>query len=176
MILKILMFLKNVILKENFLKKEVIFILIYLFYNNHINLPGQEAAVGSLQQLDWGSWRLRRAWPGGRGSTAGARAVGLGHYLYVVGGESRLCERYSPSTDTWVQLTQPVGCHSLGAVVVWGNTLLLLGGDERRDGVWVIGDEVEQYNIQDDTWSVCDWKLPVKVGHYPGVFVVDLPQ
>ena len=60
--------------------------------------------------------------------------------------------RYNPSTDTWTTGNNPVLVHFFGALVHNNGRAYLIGGGGT--------DTIEEYNMDDDSWSVCDIKVP----------------
>ena len=67
--------------------------------------------------------------------------------LYASGGYNDIvCAWYIPYTDIWCPGKEPLDIHMLGALVYHNDKLLLLGGK--------YSDDIEEYNIDDDTWTV----------------------
>ena len=82
--------------------------------------------------------------------------------LFVAGGPNMICTWYQPDKDTWCTGQQPLREHRYGALTYHNNKLLLLGG-YFKGGTG----EVEEYNIDEDKWSMCSYKMPKKVySHY----------
>lgn len=81
--------------------------------------------------------------------SGGATAVSFEDKIHVVGGKSRCCMVYHPSSDIWVQLNRPKELHLLAPAVLWKNKIVICGGSA--------GTSVEEYDPQNDTWST--WKL-----------------
>ena len=52
-------------------------------------------------------------------------AVTLNDFIYVVGGNSKICLKYHPALDTWTTLSQPKQKHGLAPAVVWRGSILL---------------------------------------------------
>ena len=75
--------------------------------------------------------------------------------LFVAG---KICAWYSPDSDTWCTGQQTLCKHRYGALAYHNDKLLLLGGSEYGGT-----DEVEEYDIDEDTWSVCSYKMPKKL-------------
>ena len=89
--------------------------------------------------------------------------------LYAAGGRRRMCAWYDPATNTWCMGQQPLQKHKYGALVCHNDRLFLLGGNfQGCDG------EVEEYDMEEDTWMVCSYKMPRKLRHHYA-FVVDIP-
>ena len=88
--------------------------------------------------------------------------------LFVTGGQCMICAWYKPKSNTWHTGQQPLRKHRYGALSYHDDRLLLLGGSF-KDGT----DEVEEYNIDEDKWSVCSLKMPRKInGHH--AFVLNM--
>ena len=89
---------------------------------------------------------------------AGVSMTSARGQLFVVGGLNRICAWYQPETNTWCTGQQPLQKHRYGSLAYRNNTLLLLGGSF-SDGT----DEVEEYDIDEDKWIVCSYKMPRKL-------------
>ena len=89
--------------------------------------------------------------------------------LFVAGGRLQICAWYNPEIDTWCLGEKPLGVHMHGALAYHNERLLLLGGG------WKEGtDDVEEYDIERGTWSMCSYKMPAKLyDHY--ALVLDMP-
>ena len=88
--------------------------------------------------------------------------------LFAAGGYQRLCAWYNPTTDTWCTVQQPVQIHRYGSLAYHNDKLLLLGGSF-TDGT----DEVEEYDIDEDKWSMCSYKMPKKIYNHQA-FLLDM--
>ena len=91
--------------------------------------------------------------------------------LAVMGGRARICALYDPTTDVWTEGQQPRHVHYRGSLVYHDDRLLLMGG-------WWCGsgtDEVEEYSLDDGTWSTTDIKMPAGLRQHYGV-VLDSPH
>ena len=75
--------------------------------------------------------------------------------LFVAGGDDMICAWYSPETNTWCTGQQPLRMHVHGALAFHDDKLLFLGGSF-DDGT----DEVETYDIDEDKWRMCSYKMP----------------
>ena len=75
--------------------------------------------------------------------------------LFLAGGCDPTFLRYNPSSDTWTRGNPPILQHDNGALVYHGEKVYLLGGKEE--------DRVEEYNLDSETWSVCDFRIPKKL-------------
>ena len=84
--------------------------------------------------------------------------------LFVAGGENFVCAWYQPDTDTWCTGQRPLLQHEHGALVLYSNKLLLLGGSHEHGT-----DEVEEYDIEADKWTVCQYKMPRKLSNHHAV-------
>ena len=81
--------------------------------------------------------------------------------LFVAGGRSSICAWYNPKSNTWCTGQQPLYQHKYGALA-YHKKLLLIGGS-----VFNGSDDVEEYDIEEDKWSVCSYKMPRKIyNHY----------
>ena len=75
--------------------------------------------------------------------------------LFVAGGGDMICACYSPETNTWCTGQRPLRSHHYGALAYRDDKLLFLGGSY-DDGT----DKVEEYNIDEDRWQMCSYKMP----------------
>ena len=75
--------------------------------------------------------------------------------LYVAGGYYNMCAFYRPCTDTWCYIQPTLQKHLYGTIVHHSNKLILLGGDFNNGT-----DEVEEYNFENGTWSLCGYQIP----------------
>ena len=91
----------------------------------------------------------------------GVSMTSAGGRLLVAGGWHRICALYQPETNTWCTGQQPLWKHMYGAIVHYNDTILLLGGNY-EDGT----DEVEEYDIGADKWTVCSYKMPRKLHNH----------
>ena len=113
-------------------------------------------------------WTKRTSLPV-EGNCPGVSMTSTKDKLCVAGGLKKICALYDPTADVWITMKQPVHVHRYGTLVYHSNKLLLLGGSWSDST-----DEVEEYNVEDDTWSVCAYKMPVKLYNHHGL-VLDLP-
>ena len=104
-----------------------------------------------------------------KGSCRGVSMTSAEGKLFVVGAQGRICSLYNPTTDTWTNSQQTLHRHLYGTLVYYNNKILLLGGC-CVDGT----DEVEEYNVEDGTWSVTAYKMPAKLCNHHGL-VLDFP-
>ena len=81
-------------------------------------------------------------------------ALSVGEWIYVVGGKERRCMRYHVISDAWERLQTPLHEHLSGAAVLNGRKIVLCGG-------WR-SDEIEEYDVDSDQWSLSKMKMPVK--------------
>ena len=85
--------------------------------------------------------------------------------LYVAGGHERIFACYEHITDVWTTMRpQPVRVHLYGSLISHNNKILLLGGSYRYGT-----DKIEEYNVEDDAWSVCAYKMPGKLFNHHGL-------
>ena len=95
-----------------------------------------------------------RSFPGAR-SCIGVSMTSARGRLFVAGGNNSLW--YNPKTNTWCKGQQPLRNHKYGALAYHHDKLVLLGGNlEDETGA----DEVEEYNIEEDKWSLCSYRMP----------------
>ena len=88
--------------------------------------------------------------------------------LLVAGGYENICAWYQPETNTWCTGQQPLREHNYGALTFHNDKLLLLGGNFGGGT-----DEVEQYDFEEDKWTVCSYKLPQKLyNHHAFTFAM----
>ena len=86
--------------------------------------------------------------------------------LAVMGGQDRICALYDPTTDVWTEGQQPTYQHIFGSLVYHDDRLLMGGAS------WYDTDAVEEYSLDDGTWSATDIKMPARLNrHY--ALVVD---
>ena len=95
----------------------------------------------------------------------GTNMISARDRLFVTGGPQKVCAWYQPENDTWFTGQQPLQEHRYGALTYHNNKLLLLGGYFKEGGT----DEVEEYNIDEDKWSLCNYKTPRKLCHHHAV-------
>ena len=111
--------------------------------------------TGKLLRLDVNKkvWSHRQTIPGG--SCNGARMITIDDNLLVAGGDKKTFARYNPSTDTWTTGNRPALVHDRGALVYTNGKVYLIGGKDE--------DRVEEYSVDNMSWSVCDFKVPKKL-------------
>ena len=88
--------------------------------------------------------------------------------LYVAGGFYRICAWYRPCTDTWCAVQGTLKKHAYGSLVYHKDKLVLLGGSFDTNTK-----EIEEYNIEEGTWSLCSYKMPANLMDHCGL-VLDL--
>ena len=92
--------------------------------------------------------------------------------LFLAGGISQICAWYNPDVDTWcLGKRQPLRMHNYGALVYHMDKLLLVGGNFGGEAT----DDVEEYDIEGDTWSLCSYKMPPKLYNHHAL-VLDMPS
>ena len=102
------------------------------------------------------------------GTCVGVSMTAAHKRLFVAGGLQKFCAWYSPETNTWCKGQQPLREHKYGALTYHHDKLVLLGGhfgDERGTN------DVEEYNIEEDKWNVCSYKMPKKLYLHHAVVV-----
>ena len=104
-------------------------------------------------------------------ATYGISMTSAHGHLYVCGGHpTGTCAWYRPATDTWCSGQLPLLRHSYGTLVFHNDKLVLMGGSF-ADGT----DGIEEYSIEEDQWSVCNYQMPAKLnGHYG--LVLNIPN
>ncbi len=91
----------------------------------------------------------------------GARMTTAQDQLFVAGGNSKTLSWYGPVTDTWQTGNPPMLQHYLGALICHDQKLYLIGGKNES--------RAEEYNLDTQTWSMCDFKLPYEVSNLQAV-------
>ena len=86
----------------------------------------------------------------------GVGMTSVGGRLFAAGGHNMICAWYRPETNTWCTGQKPLHQHMYGPLVYHNDKLLLLGGSLKVSGT----DEVEEYNLENDKWSMCMYKMP----------------
>ncbi|ELT99868.1 hypothetical protein CAPTEDRAFT_46600, partial [Capitella teleta] len=74
---------------------------------------------------DLNVWQPRALMPN---ECRGGSAVSLHSNIYVVGGETKVCMQYSPSTDQWSMLAKPQLDHWRGPACVLNSKIIVCGG------------------------------------------------
>ncbi len=123
-------------------------------------------------------WRFGASLPDTMGRTFGARAVGLDDSCLVAGGPDNLCARYMIRTNRWEELTPPHHMHHYGSLILHAGEVLIMGGvsdiEEDDDGYGLPSDIVESFDVSQNTWSVCTWRMPQKLWlHHAVLLPVD---
>ena len=86
--------------------------------------------------------------------------------VYCAGGTRKLFYMYSIHNDCWSKPTPPLMLHNAGAFLCNDGSLLLIGGNS---------DDIEEYDVKEDTWKVVPYRLPHKLRcHF--AFVIDLTE
>ena len=125
--------------------------------DDRVYLLDQESSQLLCLDINKELWHALAPLPG-EGSSNGVTMASARGQLFVAGGKSMFCSWYRPETDTWCTGQCPKRYHSYGALVHHNNKLLLLGG-YYKEGT----DEVEEYNIENDEWSLCSYRMPKKL-------------
>ena len=81
--------------------------------------------------------------------------------LLVAGGRNMICAWFNIDTNTWITGTQPLREHKYGSLIHYNGKFLLLGGNYTHGS-----DEVEMYDIEEDNWTLCTYKMPQKLRHH----------
>ena len=76
-------------------------------------------------------------------------AVTMNDFIYVVGGNSRICLKFDPASDVWTRLSQPQQKHGYAPAVVWRGSILLAAGKNAEQKP----SAMEQFNPLTNTWS-----------------------
>ena len=82
----------------------------------------------------------------------GVRMVAVKDHLLVGGGRFQKFLLYNLATDTWTTGNPPRLGHYHGALGYRDQRLYLIGGLDETG--------VEEYDMDNDSWSVCDWEVP----------------
>ena len=101
----------------------------------------------------------------------GASMISARGRLFVAGGHQRTCAWYQPESNTWCTGQQPLREHNYGALAHYNEKLLLLGG-YFKGGT----DEVEEYHIDEDKWSMCSYKMPKKINLHHAIVMKIHPR
>ena len=95
-------------------------------------------------------------------TTRGASALAVDDMLYLVGCEGKICTQYNTKTENWIVLKPTSLVHIYGGCIFWKGKILLLGGATSKDPT-ILSKDIEEYDIQTDSWKICDFKLPSNV-------------
>ena len=106
--------------------------------------------TNQLISMENNVWITKASMPGNQ--CRSATMISLNGKLLVAGGSTPCLAWYSPDTDTWVTGTAPSLKHDFGALVSHGQSVYLLGGH--------MVDHVEEYKIDEESWSTCALRLP----------------
>ena len=123
--------------------------------DDRVYLLDQSSSQLLCLDIDKGVWHTLAPLPGD-GSCTGVSMASARRQLFVAGGLGMFCCWYTPETNTWHNGQQPLREHTYAALTYHRDKLVLLGGN-LGDGTGT--DEVEEYNIEEDKWSVCSYKL-----------------
>ena len=119
-------------------------------------------------EVQTNTWRKRAPLPV-KESCFGISMTSARGRLYVAGRKKgRMCAYYEPVTDTWCFGHQPLLKHKYGSLVCYNNKLILLGGSFKG-----CTDEVEEYDIDEGSWTVCSYKMPKRL-HLHTCVVLDM--
>ena len=82
--------------------------------------------------------------------------------LLVAGGHNMICAWFNIDTNSWSTGHPPLRKHQYGSLAHYNGKFLPLGGSFAGGT-----DEVEMYDIEDDKWTLCSYKMPRKLcEHY----------
>ena len=113
--------------------------------------------------IDKKAWRSLSPLPV-KGDCRGVSMASAREWLFVAGGLCKICSWYKPETNTWCMGQQPLKQHKYGALAYNNDKILLLGGSYMGGT-----DEVEEYDIDENKWSVCSYKMPEKLYRHHAV-------
>ena len=122
--------------------------------------------TGNLLHLDVSRkiWSTRTPFPQGR--CRGVSMVSAQDKLFLAGGSDRVCAWYNTASSAWFMFQQPLQKHKYGTLVHYDNKLILLGGS------YVGGtEEVEEYDIESDSWSMCQFLMPAGLFYHYAVLL-----
>ena len=130
--------------------------------DNTVYLLEHQDSVKLLQMdVDTKVWN-ELASPPIAGQCPGIRMTTAQDMLFVAGGYQNVLALYNLKTDTWSTGQQPLKKHHYGALAYHNNKLVFLGGYSNGGSV-----EVEEYDVEEDKWSVCSYKMPKNLyGHH----------
>ena len=131
-----------------------------------------DETTGLLVQLDVdsGRWIKRASLPWNGTDYFGVSMTSAKGQLYVAGGPHKVFANYRPCIDTWCFATPTLRKHTYGSLVYHEDKLILLGGG----ALWG-SDDVEEYSFEEGTWSLCSYKMPIRLYHHTGI-VLNIPK
>ena len=88
----------------------------------------------------------------------GVSMTSANRLLLVAGGQHMICAWFNIDTNTWSTGKQPLQEHRYGSLTYHNGKFLLLGGHFKQGT-----DEVEMYDIEEDSWTLCTYKMPLKL-------------
>ena len=134
--------------------------------DDRIYLLDQNTSQFLCLDIDKEVWHTLAPLPGD-GSCIGVSMTAARKQLFVAGGQNMFCSWYTSETNTWCNGQQPLREHRYAAFTYHHDKLVLLGGcNQVGSGT----DEVEEYNIEEDKWSLCSYKMPRMLHlHYAAV-------
>ena len=104
-------------------------------------------------------------------SCLGVSMAVANYKLCVAGGENMICAWYDPATNAWSIGQKLTKQHKYGSLLVYNNTILILGGNYCSGCT----DEIEELNLPDGSWSVSNIKMPASLRLHHAM-VLDIPQ
>ena len=120
--------------------------------------------------VDNHKWSHRSSLPSNDPSVYGVSMTAARGRLYAAGGYNNFCAWYRPCTDTWCVVQGTLKRHLYGSLVYHKDKLVLLGGSFNSNT-----DEIEEYNFEEGTWSMCSYKMPASLMNHCAL-VLDLPN
>ena len=120
--------------------------------------------------VDNHKWSHRSSLPSNDPSVYGVSMTAARGRLYAAGGYNNFCAWYRPCTDTWCVVQKTLKRHLYGSLVYHKDKLVLLGGSFNSNT-----DEIEEYNFEEGTWSMCSYKMPASLMNHCAL-VLDLPN
>ena len=136
--------------------------------NNGVFLLDENSNQLLHLDVDNYKWSHRSPLPSNEPSVYGVSMTAARGRLYVAGGFYRMCAWYRPCTDTWCVVQGTHKKHIYGSLVYNKDKLVLLGGSFKSNT-----EEIEEYNIEEGTWSLCSYKMPASLMGHCGL-VLDL--
>ena len=114
------------------------------------------------------SWSELSPLPNSMKNTAWAKAVTAGEELFMLGGEERLCAKYSPKNKKWTLLKQPGFVRCQFSVVYMNGQIILFGGFDEDGTVYKT---IEVYDIAKNSWKGHELQMPVTLkNHHCSVY------
>ena len=113
------------------------------------------------------SWSDLRPLSDSLKNTAYAKAVTDGEELFLMGGEDRLCAKYSPRTIKWTLLKRPRLVHHIFSVVHLEGQIILFGGRDSETH----HKNIDVYDIAKNSCELHQLQMPVALAcHHCAVY------